>query len=238
MKIQRIISLVSISIVFLLSSCGPGQFLGPTITPSPTATLTPTLIPIPSSTPTIMPSPTITPTLTLTPLPPVFATMFVNEYDTFTVYRQRGLWESAVSGASVLTEDFEKDTADYGELTDPYLTGNGFLLEGGNCPAQIIQDQSLLPSGNVLHFRDFGCGLTLIFPNNTAVSAFGFDYRPAEDWKITVNDTVLDIPKGRAGFIGIVFHSGYPTMFKLTCDAHAQGGLTVDNISYIPTAAP
>jgi hypothetical protein len=236
MKNQKIISMVSISVLLFLSSCGPGQLLGPTITPTFTATSTST--PTATDTPTPTPSPTITPTLTPSPLPAVFLTMFVNEYDTFTIYRQRGLWESAISGSSVSTEDFEKDTADYGELSNPYLTGNGFLLKGGSCPAQIIQDPTLLPSGNVLHFRDFGCGFTFVFPGNSTVSAFGFDYRPSEDWKLTINDTVVGIPKGRPGFIGVVFHSNYPTEFKLSCDVFAQGGLTVDNISYVPTSSP
>ena len=238
MKIQKFIPLISISL--LISSCGPGQLFGPTITPTFTATLTST----PTLTPTVTPSPTITPTLTPSPtatpspLPAVFLTMFVNEYDTFIVYRQRGFWESAISGGDMLVEDFEKDTADYGELTNPYLTGNGFLLVGGSCPAQILQDATLLPSGNILHFRDFGCGLTFVFPNNSAVSAFGFDYRPSEEWNIRIDDSVVIIPEGRPGFVGTVFQASYPTEFKLSSDANAQGGVSVDNISYIPMTLP
>jgi hypothetical protein len=49
----------------IVSSCGPGQFLGPTITASPTSTPTPTITPSP--TPTL--TPTITPTPTPTPIP-------------------------------------------------------------------------------------------------------------------------------------------------------------------------
>jgi len=55
-------SLIFIVISLLASSCGPGQFLGPTITPSPTFTPTPTITPSP--TPTL--TPTITPTSTST----------------------------------------------------------------------------------------------------------------------------------------------------------------------------
>ena len=242
MKIKKITSLVSIAMSLLLSSCGPGQLLGPTITATPTVTSTATATS--TVTPTLTLSPTITltstplPTLTPTPLPAVFLTMFVNKYDTFTVYRQRELWENAISKDSVLTEDFEKDTADYGELSNPYLTGNGFLLVGGSCPAQILQDATLLPGGNILHFRDFGCGLTLVFPNDSAVSAFGFDYRPSEEWNLRINDTFIIIPEGRPGFIGIVFHTGYPKEFNLSSKANAQGGLSVDNISYIPMVLP
>lgn len=56
-------------ITLLVSACGPGQFLGPTVTPSSTATLTPTPTQIftETSTATITPSPTAT--LTPTPVP-------------------------------------------------------------------------------------------------------------------------------------------------------------------------
>ena len=66
-KIRRtsffLLPIVLISL--LVSSCGPRQFLGPTITPSPTFTLTLTITPTP--TPTL--TPTRTPTPTITPSP-------------------------------------------------------------------------------------------------------------------------------------------------------------------------
>lgn len=58
-----------------LSSCGPGQLFGPTLTPTPTITPSPTVTPsptltlTPTSTLTFAPSPTFTPTPTVTPLP-------------------------------------------------------------------------------------------------------------------------------------------------------------------------
>src|SRR5688500_9117996 len=79
----------------VLSSCGPGQLFGPTVTQTPTATSTVTITP--TATPTLTPSPTITstptstPTLTPTPLSAIFMTMFVNEYETFIIYKQRNL---------------------------------------------------------------------------------------------------------------------------------------------------
>lgn len=59
LKISVCILIMSI----LLSSCGSGQFLGPTITPTLTPTLTPTFTPTSTSTP----EPTHTPTFTSTP---------------------------------------------------------------------------------------------------------------------------------------------------------------------------
>ena len=228
MKSNIYIPLFSILISLLILSCRLTQSFVPTSTP--TLTTTPTVTP--------SPLPTTTPTATPSPFPAVFLTMFINEYESFTIYRQRDLWESEISIGDVLVEDFEKDVADYGELTNPYLTGNGLLLEGGSCPAQIIEEATLLPTGNILHFRDFGCGLTFFFPNDSTVSAFGFEYRPSEEWHLTVNDTTVLISAGRPGFIGVVFHGDYPNTFTLSSDANAQGGLSVDNISYIPTAVP
>lgn len=77
------VSLVIVSLV--LTSCGPGQLLGPkptatptatatsTATPTPTATNTPTATPTPTATftssPTATPTQTATPTITPTPTP-------------------------------------------------------------------------------------------------------------------------------------------------------------------------
>ena len=61
----KVFLLFLIIISFLLSSCGAGQLLGPTVTPTPTSTNTPS--PTPTNTPT--PAPTSTPTLTPTPVP-------------------------------------------------------------------------------------------------------------------------------------------------------------------------
>jgi hypothetical protein len=160
----------------------------------------------------------------------------VGQYPGFTVYWKRELWESAID-AETLIEDFENDEADYGELSYPFLTGNGFLLEGEST-AQIISGGNLLPTGNVLHFRDWATGLKFRFPNNASVRAFGFDFKPSEDWHLHINQSLVLIPKGRRGFIGIVIEEDYPNEFVLSSTERAQGGLTVDNISYLPADAP
>ncbi len=43
-----------------LAACGPGQLLGPTLTPTPTSTATATATPLPTSTPTTTPTPVAT----------------------------------------------------------------------------------------------------------------------------------------------------------------------------------
>src|ERR1043165_5297479 len=132
--------------------------------------------------------------LTLTPTPtfsPTYVALNVNEDPGFTVYWKRTLWEGAIS-RTIITEDFEKDEADYGEIAFPYLTGNGFFLTGQST-AQILNDETLLNTGNLIHFRDWENGLTFTFPNDTAVEAFGFDYKPSETWQLTVNSSVITI---------------------------------------------
>lgn len=61
--------IVSMVFILALTSCGPGQLLGPkpTVTPSPTATSTPTLAPTSTLTPTSTFTPTATATPTFTP---------------------------------------------------------------------------------------------------------------------------------------------------------------------------
>jgi Tol biopolymer transport system component len=59
-------------LTFILTSCGPGQVFGPTMTPTRTMTSTPTSTDTPTLTPTYTPSPTITPSPTLTPTPTPF----------------------------------------------------------------------------------------------------------------------------------------------------------------------
>jgi hypothetical protein len=192
------------------------------------------LAPLRTATSTTTPSPTATLTATASPLPPIYVTLNVNEFATYTIYWKRELWEDAI-GENAFTEDFENDRSDYGELNFPYLTGNGFLLNGDSS-AQIFNDNSLLSSGNLIHFRDWGSGLRFSFPNNSVASAFSFDYKASETWQLAFNDSIITIPKGTNRFIGVVIHNFFPSDFLLSSFESVQGGLSVDNISYIPIA--
>lgn len=78
--------IVPVSLALVVAGCGPGQLLGPTLTPTPTATFTPSPTPTPTSTPTPTatpsPTPTLTPTPSLTPTPrpaivAAFGTLYV-----------------------------------------------------------------------------------------------------------------------------------------------------------------
>src|SRR4030042_2341850 len=60
-----------IAIVSVLTSCGPGQWLGPTLTPTNTITSTNTSTPTNTNTPKNTPTPTITPSPTVTPTPTI-----------------------------------------------------------------------------------------------------------------------------------------------------------------------
>jgi hypothetical protein len=193
--------------------------------------LAPSATPVPAS-PLATSAPLATAAATPSPLPPIYLTLNVNIYPEYTVYWKRDLWEGALSSSPV-TEDFESDAADYGELRFPYLTGKGLLLTGQSS-AQILNDPNLLPSGHALHFRDWASGLKFSFPNGIAANAFGFDYKPTETWLLTANGWGIPIPKGRRGFVGITFRGNYPKSFVLSAGPYPQGGLTIDNISYLP----
>ena len=49
---------------------------------------------------------------------------------------------------------------------------------------------------------------------------------------IMLGDTELDLPDGRAGFIGIVVNGERVNDFTITSFEYAQGGISVDNITY------
>ncbi|HEY3474636.1 MAG TPA: hypothetical protein VGK56_08505 [Anaerolineales bacterium] len=190
---------------------------------APTQTLTPTVTRTLTATPT--------PTPTLTPLPPTVVTPNMAE-TSHGEYFVREIWESAV-GRPVVTEDFENEMAEPGELTLPYKTGNGFVLDG-NGFAQILSAPELLSSGNLLHFRAGGQGLTFVFPENRTVPAFAFDYTTSENWRLTINDFDVYLPSGKNKFIGIILFQNVTLRFTLSNLDITQVGLSIDNISYVP----
>jgi len=191
---------------------------------APTRTLTPTI------TPTLIA--TLTPPSTFTPLPVQFVTPNMTLFPGFTIYWQRDLWEDAI-GSDNRIEDFEKDRNDYGELNFPYFTGNRFILTGQSA-AQIIRAPELLPSQNLLHFRDWEIGLTFTLPDDTSTNALGFDYASQEDWQLTVLNIDIILPNGRNRFVGVVLYEETVKNFRFFGPDTAQGGLSMDNISYVP----
>jgi tetratricopeptide (TPR) repeat protein len=150
---------------------------------------------------------------------------------TYDLFYNKVDWMNTIEG-NIVTEDFEKDESGDGELYFPYKTGNGFVLEGES-PAQIFEVPSLLESGVILHFQDRTGGLTFNFPDNANVRGFGFDYLAEESWKLTAGRAVITLPQGRKGFIGIVIYVGDINSFTLSCTEPVQGGISVDNISYV-----
>jgi hypothetical protein len=146
----------------------------------------------------------------------------------------RDLWQKE-AGQNMITEDFERDAVTYDELVLPHPTGNQFTFEGDGL-VQIIGDRTLMTTGNLVLFRDPGHGLTVIFPNDTAAKAFGFDYTASDDetWFLSFNDVVIKLPAGQNQFIGFVFYQNYPRQFTLSCYDQAQHGLAIDNVSYTP----
>ena len=216
-----------------------------TPTPAPTDTLTPTPTLTPTQTPTSTSTAIATPTITATPgatsnlsrggagtsTPTSQQPTQTAVKITYDLFYNKVDWINTIEG-NIATEDFEKDEPGDGELYFPYKTGNGFVLEGES-PAQIFEAPSLSESGVILQITDGTGGLTFIFPDNANVRGFGLDYLAEESWKLTVGSTVITMPHGRSGFIGIVIYVGDVNSFTLSCTEPVQGGLAVDNISYV-----
>ena len=208
-----------------LFSCLFSLFLPPSA-----SLLAPTriLVPAASATPSQTSLPTATPVL----LPGTAVTANLNEIIPYRIYDQRQNWESVV-GKVMVREDFEKDPDGQVDLQFPYVTGNRFLLSGKS-EAEILNAPELLESGNLLHFRAWGEGLTFAFPDDSAVTAFGFDYSTAEGWQLRVDNANLVIISGKNQFVGVIFFQHPTTKFTLVSSALEQSGLSVDNISYSP----
>ena len=190
--------------------------------PSPSPTMSPTAIPATET-------PTPEPTVTATNMPPIYVTLNVNSYPEYTVYWKRDLWESAV-GATPTTEDFESDEADTGAITAPYFTAHSLLFTPRQGEAQLFNDHTLMPSGNLLFYK--GVDASFTFPDS-AVRAFGFDYRTIQAWQLNVNGFSITIPGGRRSFFGILLRNGRAQQFELLYTLNAaQNGLSLDNISW------
>ena len=132
-------------------------------------------------------------------------------------------------------ENFENDRSGSDNLHLPYLTRNKLMLSGKS-DVQILHSPQLLETGNLLHFRDWEHGLTLTLPDATPLIAFGFDYTASEEWILTITPETFEInlPGGRNKFVGIILNQDFPTAITLSSSAYAQGGLSMDNISYVP----
>ena len=146
---------------------------------------------------------------------------------------RRDLWHAEVG--PVRMEGFDVDGTGPAVLEFPYTTGNNLILQGQG-PAQIVEDATLLTAGNLLLFRDSGQGLTVRFPGDTAVRAFGFDYTASDDeqWLLSFNEHVVPLPPGNQQFVGFVLYQDFPSQFRLSCRNLAQHGLAIDNITYAP----
>jgi hypothetical protein len=217
--------LLSLLLAAGVITCLFGLFL-----PASASLLPPTSTP--TATITSTPSPTRTPTPTITPLPANLITPGVAKFGGYTAYWRRELWEQAI-GKPFRIEDFEQEGTAHGSIALPYLTGNKFLLSGKSY-AELIDSVQLLPDGTYLHFRDWEQGLTLKFPDETAVTAFAFDYTTPELWVLTYNDVELGLPSGTYQFVGIILYEDTTNEFTLSSSADVQGGLSMDNLSYIP----
>jgi hypothetical protein len=166
------------------------------------------------------------------------------------VFSDRPSWEAAVSGA-IFTETFRLERDSYDELVFPYTTAHGLTLDDvfdtGNVVAQMLPDG--LVNGTVApHFRAFS-GDHMSFTLPVPVQAFGFDYFASDwdgpstaEWQVQVGSLVTSLPQtlyDTFDFFGVVLtHPTSPlTTFTFANPGFAQGGISVDNVSYVPSSS-
>ncbi|MCU0490057.1 MAG: hypothetical protein MUD01_00510 [Chloroflexaceae bacterium] len=163
-------------------------------------------------------------------------TLNLEAYPKATVYWNRELWAAAVQGEMV-TEDFERDGMSQQPLTFPYLTERGLVLHG---ESKVTMQRSGLPllAGTSLHVQQLNQDLVVQFPAGRAIAAFGFDYKAAQPWQLTVNNTSITFPKsgvafGGVAFVGVILHDLYPRSVVLSGNDADEGGLTLDNLTFV-----
>ena len=129
---SKLLLLLIFCCAFLLVSCGPGQLLGPTITPSPTNTSTPTPTNTPSPTPTS--TPTQIPTSTPLPIPTLISgttldqacQIYVSGIDQ--LFKDLEIPETLYSQQPVRSdEDF--DVSQYLDILDHLTMKPGYTLD-------------------------------------------------------------------------------------------------------------
>lgn len=148
----------------------------------------------------------------------------------YTVYTDRGAWEAELLSVSV--EDLESDPGDFTGPT-PYLTAAGWLATA-NPPLTVqILTNGWINGSQQMHFRSFGTMMNFSFPGGISTMAFGFDFDTAnEDWELHVGGgLVASLAANTTGFVGVISDSPPIFSFDVVSFAHAQGGLSVDNLS-------
>lgn len=156
----------------------------------------------------------------------------------FSSFTNREDWQSNINDV-IHTEDFKQEPSS--TFTTPYITEGEILMEGVLEPITFqILDNGLIDDSKAPHFRDFGSMMKFSFPDERPVSALGFDfYNGNEAWQLHIEDSVIVlnseiIPR----FIGITIPEGSISSFILTSPSFAQGGISVDNISYVYSKEP
>jgi hypothetical protein len=163
----------------------------------------------------------------------------------FTVFEDRPEWQENIKDI-ILTEDFESESAGYQVYTTPFETNGGILMQGINAPIEFqILDGDLFPDSKAPHFRDFGKMMSFSFPDRRPVSALAFDYYYSgpDVWELHIEDSVIVLapvvgPDFESQFIGIFIPEGSVSSFILTSPSQTQGGISVDNISFVYSTEP
>ena len=231
-SMSKLVLLLTLS--WIISSCGPGQFLGPTMTPTPTNTLPPTATktPAPTRTPTRKPTQTSIPT----PMGGGSQIAFSTDRDgNWEIYRMDsdGTSPTRLTESPATSDWFPKFSADsqillYWSYTEePFSVGLQWLQpdgSGGEFASNMAPYVSFAPDGQSIALTayteknnmDIAVGSVLGGSLQRITSSPANDYHPA--WS----------PDGQT----IVFVSerdGTPYIYLMDADGNNQGRLTKGN---------
>ena len=149
-----------------------------------------------------------------------------------TLFNDRATWEITVG--PVLTENFNSEPNDTGYDTFdlPYTTVYGVTIDelGSSASAQFLETGNVNGS-QAPQIRDFGSKIT--WTPGSQFDAFGFSWNTAvESWEVIINGTtVATLPSNSEGFFGVT-GTAELSSFTLTSSAAAQGGISVDDLSF------
>jgi hypothetical protein len=161
------------------------------------------------------------------------------------MFTDRASWKAQIADP-VVTEDFEGETTGYDVLTLPYMTVGGVVIESDSASIQMLNN-GLVNNSAGPHMRSWSdTGITFTFPDMIPVEAFGFDWytqdhehQPFEAWKLYIDNVfVTELRNGWTGFLGFIGTDTPMHSFTLKGPSGAQGGVSLDNISYHPVPEP
>lgn len=151
--------------------------------------------------------------------------------DDIEIFDDRTRWRASMD--TVAIETLNDEPAYPFRAPTPYTTTQGWTLTAQASAVELTFWDSGIDGTRVIHFRDFGRRVEFTFPGGQSTRAFGIDTlaSSSETWELWVGGRKLTrLARGGIGFVGVLAENPV-TSFVLTSPDHAQGGVSIDNLS-------